>query len=218
MDNEIFKSIIVFSERCTLKKINVTSKDVYVINRYLLSNTIKNIIAKSNTVLRPDEINSIYNKLKQHTCVSDIKKQEHIQQIKDKLNKENNVDDKVFSNYKSSCENNHNHVKNYDEDVNTNLQDNIESISKTKVEEKVNKTDKLSINEEKLQKELKEYRYNMSKKEKSKPYFIFTNESLEQIVNEKPLDINMLMKIKGISKVKCEKYGHDIISIVKKYI
>lgn len=87
-DMKIFKSIIVFSERCTLKKINIISENVYVINRYNLLKTIKKIISNSSTIFSHEEINSIYNKLKPYTCVSDLKKQEHIRQIEDKLNNE----------------------------------------------------------------------------------------------------------------------------------
>lgn len=83
-DSKIFKSIIVFGERCSLKKINIISENVYVIKINILSNIINNIILKSNTIFSTEEIDLIYNKLKPYTCVSEFKKQEHIRQIKDK--------------------------------------------------------------------------------------------------------------------------------------
>ncbi len=52
----------------------------------------------------------------------------------------------------------------------------------------------VSIEESKLYKELK-------------PYFIYSNSQLEEIVNKKPKTVDELKAIKGVGNAKCEKYG-----------
>lgn len=64
---------------------------------------------------------------------------------------------------------------------------------------------------------LKEYRYRQSRTEKIKPYFIFNNAQLESIISADPKNLDELKALKGFGDVKCEKYGNDIISILKKY-
>lgn len=65
--------------------------------------------------------------------------------------------------------------------------------------------------------ELKSYRYNKSLEEKVKPYIIFYNSTLEEIVKTKPTTIEELMKVKGFGEIKCQRYGQEIVNIVKKY-
>lgn len=74
-------SIIVFSERCTLKKVDVTSSNIYVINRNRLKNTVDNIAAKTVLGLSENQIADVYNKLYPFTQVSNEDKQKHIQDI-----------------------------------------------------------------------------------------------------------------------------------------
>ncbi len=74
-----------------------------------------------------------------------------------------------------------------------------------------------SIEKNPLYKELKLYRLNKSREEKTKPYFIYNNLQLEAIIKAKPKTIEELNEVNGFGKVKCEKYGEDIIEIVKKY-
>ena len=50
-----------------------------------------------------------------------------------------------------------------------------------------------------------------------KAYYLYTNVQLEEIIKLKPKTLNELANINGFGKVKCEKYGNDIIDIVKKY-
>ena len=78
-------------------------------------------------------------------------------------------------------------------------------------------TEKISIEKTELYKELKKYRLNKSKEEMVKAYYLYTNVQLEEIVKLKPKTLNELANINGFGKVKCEKYGRDIIDIVKKY-
>ena len=78
-------------------------------------------------------------------------------------------------------------------------------------------TEKISIEQTELYKELKKYRLNKSKEEMVKAYYLYTNVQLEEIIKLKPKTLNELANINGFGKVKCEKYGNDIIDIVKKY-
>ena len=64
LDEKYMKSIIVFSERCTLKKIEVTSENVRVINRYNLVKVIEKLIKNSEKVFGEKEINNMYSDLK----------------------------------------------------------------------------------------------------------------------------------------------------------
>lgn len=71
------------------------------------------------------------------------------------------------------------------------------------------------IEESPLYKELKKYRLDKSREEKVKPYFLYSNAQLEAIVKAKPRTIEELKAINGFGDVKCEKYGGDIVGIVK---
>lgn len=69
--------MIVFSERCELKKLNVG--DNIVIKRPYLRNEINR--DKFNEYYSKEEIDDFYNKLKPYTNVDEITKQKHIDQF-----------------------------------------------------------------------------------------------------------------------------------------
>lgn len=75
-------SIIVFSERCTLKKIEINSNDVSVIKRNDVNSTISFIYNQnSEDLLSESDITNIYNRLYPYTQVDDKVKAEHILNI-----------------------------------------------------------------------------------------------------------------------------------------
>lgn len=82
---DLYKSYIVFSERCTLKKINITSSNVKVIKRDDLLKTIKKDIKNSPKVMTIEQIDSLYSILKKHTCVDESIKKAHIENIKARI-------------------------------------------------------------------------------------------------------------------------------------
>ena len=87
-------SVIVFSERCELKKITMQSSDIAVIKRDLTYKTVKNIWDKAEDKLTDDQIDKIYEKLNVLTNVDEAIKVAHIQNIENKYKKklnENNV-------------------------------------------------------------------------------------------------------------------------------
>ncbi|MBD7912853.1 MULTISPECIES: nuclease-related domain-containing protein [Clostridium] len=82
IDESSIKSVIVFSERCTLKKITVESQRVKVVNRNNLTRAINGLSSISKERYGEDKINKIYLKLKPYTCVSDDVKKKHINNIR----------------------------------------------------------------------------------------------------------------------------------------
>lgn len=83
---EVIHSVIVFSERCQLKSIKVTSENVHVLKRDSLKKFIQ-IHNKSEQFFTNGEIQTIYNKLLPHTQVSEEVKKLHIQSIQQKYGK-----------------------------------------------------------------------------------------------------------------------------------
>lgn len=81
----IYKSYIVFSERCTLKKIETHSSEVKVLQRQNLLNTIKKDMSESNNVLSKVETLEIYKKLSRFVLVDENVKKKHIEDIKSKM-------------------------------------------------------------------------------------------------------------------------------------
>lgn len=77
---------------------------------------------------------------------------------------------------------------------------------------------KVNLGETVLYQELKKYRYEASKVEGVKAYFIFTNRELDEIVSKMPGTVDELGKISGFGKIKCQKYGDHILQIVHKYV
>ena len=61
---------------------------------------------------------------------------------------------------------------------------------------------------------LKKYRLDQSRKENIKPYFIFNNLQLEEIVKKSPKNRSELLTINGFGTVKCDKYGDEILRII----
>lgn len=72
--------------------------------------------------------------------------------------------------------------------------------------------------DKKLYERLREYRLSVSKLEGVLPYMILSSNTLKEISGRYPLDEEQLKDIGGIGPVKINKYGGDIINIVKEYI
>ncbi len=86
-------SIIVFSERCELKKITVESDSVRVIKRDRIYATVRTIWNEKPDVLNEEQIEKIYGKLQSLTNVAEVVKRQHI----DSINKKFSKDEKVIS-------------------------------------------------------------------------------------------------------------------------
>ncbi len=87
LPDEAIHSVIVFSERCTLEKVVVTSENVHVIKREHLRRFIQTQKQTARQLFSQDDIQSIYNKLVPQMQVSNEIKKQHIQTIQQKYGK-----------------------------------------------------------------------------------------------------------------------------------
>ena len=71
-------------------------------------------------------------------------------------------------------------------------------------------------NEESVESALRAFRLEKIRAEKVKPYFIFNNAQMEEIIKKRPKDLDELIKISGFGEVKCQKYGKDILIILNR--
>ncbi len=73
-----------------------------------------------------------------------------------------------------------------------------------------------SIDNEQIRNKLKKYRLNKSRQEKVKPYYIFTNKQMEELINNNPKSVEDILSLNGFGKLKVQKYGKDILDIFTK--
>ncbi|WP_320164491.1 nuclease-related domain-containing protein [uncultured Trichococcus sp.] len=76
--SEVFRSYIIFSERCEFKKMFVRSPEVKVMNRNVLTREIEHDLNSLADRLTIWEINKIYNKLGRYALADAQTKQAHI--------------------------------------------------------------------------------------------------------------------------------------------
>jgi superfamily II DNA helicase RecQ len=96
------------------------------------------------------------------------------------------------------------------------ISNNTEYSESTEIkEEKAESEDR--IEESRLVKELKKYRYRKSQEENIPPYLIFNNKEMNELCDKLPHTLEELLKVKGFKEEKVEKYGKDIIEIISKY-
>ena len=83
-DNKyVFKSYIVFSERCELKKINIKSGDIKLLKRSDLYKTILKDIMISPNIFTKDDIDYLYFKLQKYAYMDEKAKEMHVINIED---------------------------------------------------------------------------------------------------------------------------------------
>ncbi|HKM03078.1 MAG TPA: HRDC domain-containing protein [Lachnospiraceae bacterium] len=70
-------------------------------------------------------------------------------------------------------------------------------------------------NQEELILKLKEFRLQKSRQEKIKPYFIFNDTQMMDIISRMPKTKDNLLGITGFGNAKVEKYGEEILTILK---
>ncbi len=81
------RSIIVFSDRCTLKNVKINSNDISVINRYNVKPVVSGICNQlQENLLNEEEISNIYDKLYPCTQIDETTKVQHITNIHNKMN------------------------------------------------------------------------------------------------------------------------------------
>ena len=84
-----YYSMIVFSDRCKLKEITITSPDTYAVHRYDLRRHITTVWKWDADCLSEEEMNDIFVKLLPFTNKTEAEKYVHVQQIKEKLSSDN---------------------------------------------------------------------------------------------------------------------------------
>lgn len=79
-----FYSYIIFSDRCTLKDITLTSGSHFVINRYDILPAVQSNSANVGIQLTPKEIDNLYKKLYPLTQIDEAQKLAHIENVQRK--------------------------------------------------------------------------------------------------------------------------------------
>lgn len=77
--------------------------------------------------------------------------------------------------------------------------------------------DEVPVEETDIFKELKIYRLNKSREESIKPYFIYNDNQLRDLISKMPRSKKELQTVAGFGESKAKKYGDDILKIVEKY-
>lgn len=84
-------SIIVFSERCELKKVTVYSENIKVIKRDMTYATVREIWEQNPDCIEADHIEELYQNLKQLTNADEAVKAAHVANIKNRFQKPNDM-------------------------------------------------------------------------------------------------------------------------------
>jgi len=94
------------------------------------------------------------------------------------------------------------------------------------IKEKVEKSEEKEVTKEKVAEEkdsdkekliteLKAFRLERSRQEKVKPYFIFNDAQMADLIEKNPKDKEQLCQVSGFGPVKAEKYGDGILEILR---
>ncbi len=92
-----------------------------------------------------------------------------------------------------------------------------EQVAVTEVMEEEKAEENIKNNDNDLYEEIRKYRYNKSKEEGNKPYFLFNNNTLDLLVKERPRTKEELLKIQCFGQVKVDKYGKELLEIINKF-
>ena len=93
----------------------------------------------------------------------------------------------------------------------------VDGQGEVDVDREVGGGEEVAVEETPLYQALKQYRYETSKAECVKAYYIFNNLQLEALIAAMPRNLAELRKISGFGEVKCEKYGEAILGTVRRY-
>jgi hypothetical protein len=133
-------------------------------------------------------------------------------------NKSNKKDNKSINTIRNNIDNKNNYVSN-DININTTniyinngISNNSVINSSSSIKNIYNNAN--SFNEEKLIKKLKEFRLQMSRAENTKPYIIFSDKQMTNLLEKMPKTKSELKEVSGFGEVKVEKYGEVILKIL----
>lgn len=74
-------SVIVFSDRCTLKKMQITSECIRVINRHRVASTVSDLCNQASILISESDMENMYNKLYPYAQVDDDIRKQHIENV-----------------------------------------------------------------------------------------------------------------------------------------
>lgn len=83
--------------------------------------------------------------------------------------------------------------------------------------EDMNNYEAIHIEDTALFNELKAYRLARSREENIKPYYMFNDLQLKELIGKLPKTKQELRYVSGFGPIKAEKYGDDILKILSKY-
>lgn len=83
-ESKYIYSFVVFSERCVLKEINITSSNIFVVKRNDLVRCIDDLIARKGIMISQEKVNYLYNQLYPYTTADEYTKNQHIKNIKER--------------------------------------------------------------------------------------------------------------------------------------
>lgn len=205
--NDNYKSIVVLSNPKTILNSKYAKKEIKdkVIRSDQLNNYIKEVNNRSNTMsLNDDQMKNIAERLLSlHKPNNSYYLKKYGELIED-CNKNN---EEIIS--KETIENSSDlkdivkelNIKDNDSNINDTNNSNISSNSK---------------HSEVLIKVLKDFRLKTSREENTKPYIIFSDKQMHNLLEKMPKTKEELKEVSGFGDVKVEKYGDDILKIINK--
>ncbi|MEO2512918.1 HRDC domain-containing protein [Clostridium tertium] len=240
--NDNYKSLVVLANPKTVLNSRNAKKEIKdkVIKADQLINYIKEVNSKSDLMSLSDkemkEIADMLLALHKSSKLSFLKKYRELIELVDNYDDKNDVKT-VFNNKeiindssinkaksniinedKSSVTNNidkSNNINNIYNTKNININVNINNtVINNSTGNKINNNSDIINDNENLIKKLKEYRLQMSRVENTKPYIIFSDKQMTNLLEKMPKTKSELKEVSGFGEVKVEKYGDVILKIL----
>lgn len=86
-------SIVVFSERCTLKKVETSGSGTVVIKRDQVAETVDGMDSQAGSVLEEGKIQELYQKLYPYSQADELTRQRHIENIEKRMQEKEDSDE-----------------------------------------------------------------------------------------------------------------------------
>lgn len=240
--NDNYKSLVVLANPKTVLNSRYAKKEIKdkVIKADQLINYIKEVNSKSDLMSLSDkEMKEIADRLlalHKSSKLSFLKKYRELIELVDNYDDKNDVKT-VFNNKeiindssitnaksniinedKSSVTNNidkSNNINNIYNTKNININVNINNtVINNSTGNKINNNSDIINDNENLIKKLKEFRLQMSRAENTKPYIIFSDKQMTNLLEKMPKTKSELKEVSGFGEVKVEKYGDVILKIL----
>ncbi len=180
------------------KTVVVLANPKTVLNARFAKKEVKNQVIRADHLVK--YIKTMYEESKE-VVVSDEKMLEWAQSYKD-LHKE------VVKDYTEKYEMYR---------INISKSENPQEVAPTKGERSNIVDVAVSLEETDIFKELKAYRLKKSREENIKPYFIYNDNQLKDLISKMPRNKEELKIVSGFGEIKANKYGDDIMKILGQY-